>query len=108
MCRDCLVHVIVLNESHLCLILSSYFDYYHYDRIHFGLGKDSPFERQVQYRPAKSAKVIELPGSMDSITATNGKRPLRQRFYRLLSDLLRPAVFSSFRVLLCMVNTQIF
>jgi len=42
-------------------ILSSYFDYYHYDRTHYGLGKDTPFERPVQPRPAKGAKVIELP-----------------------------------------------
>jgi transposase InsO family protein len=54
--RDCLDHVIVLNESHLKRILISYFDYYHYDRTHYGLGKDTPVER-----PAKGAKVIELP-----------------------------------------------
>ena len=59
--RDCLDHVIVLNESHLSRILSSYFDYYHYDRTHYGLGKDTPGERPVQPRPAKGAKVIELP-----------------------------------------------
>jgi transposase InsO family protein len=59
--RDCLDHVIVLNESHLSRILSSYFDYYHYDRTHYGLGKDTPFERPVQPKPAKGAKVIELP-----------------------------------------------
>jgi transposase InsO family protein len=59
--RDCLDHAIVLNESHLNRILSSYFDYYHYDRTHYGLGKDTPFERPVQPRPAKGAKVIELP-----------------------------------------------
>ena len=47
--RDCLDHVIVvLNESHLSRILSSYFDYYHYDRTHYGLGKDTPVERPVQ------------------------------------------------------------
>ena len=59
--RDCLDHAIVLNESHLSRILSSYFDYYHYDRTHYGLGKDTPVERPVQPRPAKGAKVIELP-----------------------------------------------
>ena len=59
--RDCLEHVIVLNASHLKRILSSYFDYYHYDRTHYGLGKDTPLERLVQPRPAKGAKVIELP-----------------------------------------------
>ena len=59
--RDCLDHVIVLNESHLSRILSSYFDYYHYDRTHYGLGKDTPVERPAQPRPTKGAKVIELP-----------------------------------------------
>ena len=59
--RDCLDHAIVLHESHLSRILSSYFDYYHYDRTHYGLGKDTPVERPAQPRPSKSAKVIELP-----------------------------------------------
>jgi hypothetical protein len=34
--RDCLDHAIVLKESHLSRILSSYFDYYHHDRTHIG------------------------------------------------------------------------
>jgi putative transposase len=59
--RDCLDHVIVLNESHLSRILSSYFNYYHYDRTHYGLGKDTPVECPAQPRPTKGAKVIELP-----------------------------------------------
>lgn len=59
--RDCLDHVIVLNESHLSRILSSYFDYYHFDRTHYGLGKETPVECPVQPRPGKGAKVIELP-----------------------------------------------
>ena len=58
---DFLDHVIVLNESHLSRILYSYFQYYHYDRTHYGLGKDTPVERPVQSKPAKGAKVIELP-----------------------------------------------
>ena len=59
--KDCLDHVIVLNESHLKRILISYFQYYHYDRTHYGLGKDTPVGRPVQPRPTKDAKVIELP-----------------------------------------------
>jgi transposase InsO family protein len=45
--RDCLDHVIVLNESHLSRILTSYFQYYHYDRTHYGLAKDTPVECPV-------------------------------------------------------------
>ena len=59
--RDCLDHVIVVNESHLKRVLSSYFDYYHHDRTHYGLGKDTPFERPVQSKPEQRSKVIELP-----------------------------------------------
>jgi hypothetical protein len=60
-CRDCLDHAIVLSESHLKWILISYFIYYHYDRTHYGLGKDTPVARPVQSKSAKGAKVIELP-----------------------------------------------
>ena len=59
--RDCLDHVIVLNTGHLKRILTSYFEYYHCDRTHYGLGKDTPVERPAQSKPAKGAKVIELP-----------------------------------------------
>ena len=59
--RDCLDHLIVLNESHLKRLLSSYFHYYHYDRTHYGLGKNTPFERPVQSKPSQASKVIELP-----------------------------------------------
>ncbi len=58
--RDCLDHVIVLSESHLKRILSSYFTYYHHDRTHYGLGKDTPVERSIQPMPAKAGKLIEL------------------------------------------------
>ena len=59
--RDCLDHVIVLSESHLKQILTSYFEYYHCDRTHYGLGKDTPVERPIQPRPAKGCKLIEFP-----------------------------------------------
>jgi hypothetical protein len=45
----------------LKLILSSYFIYYHCDRTHYGLSKDTPFARSVQTKPTKGGKVIELP-----------------------------------------------
>ena len=57
----------MLNESHLKRVLSSYFDYYHHDRTHYGLGKDTPFERPLQPKPDQRSKVIELPrvGGLD-------------------------------------------
>jgi len=59
--RDCLNHVIVLNSNHLKRILTGYFEYYHCDRTHYGLGKDTPVERPIQCRPAEGGKVIEFP-----------------------------------------------
>jgi putative transposase len=40
--RECLDHVIVLNERHLRHVLSSYFQYYHEARTHLSLDKDCP------------------------------------------------------------------
>ena len=57
--RECLDHVIVLNERHLRRILSSYFDYYHRSRTHLSLGKDCPEPRPVH--PPGAGKVIALP-----------------------------------------------
>jgi putative transposase len=56
--RDCLAHVIVLNEGHLKRILISYLDYYHRWRRHLSLGMDSSESRSVQ--PAAFGKVVEF------------------------------------------------
>jgi len=54
--RECLDHLIVIDERHLRRILASYFDYYHRSRTHLSLGKDSPVPRPVE--SAKSGKII--------------------------------------------------
>ena len=59
--RDCLNHVIVLNESHLKRILTSYFQYYNNDRTHCSLDKDTPNARPTLSKPNTCSKVIELP-----------------------------------------------
>jgi len=40
--RDCLDHVVVLNERHLRKLLKKYFVYYHESRTHLGLAKEAP------------------------------------------------------------------
>ena len=45
--RDLLDHVIPLNERHLKRLLSDYVRYYHLDRTHLGLEKDTPNLRPV-------------------------------------------------------------
>ena len=52
--------MIVLHTEHLRSILSAYLDYYHNDRTHLSLGKDTPFGRAVEKRP-ENGKVVALP-----------------------------------------------
>ena len=57
--RECLDHVIVLSEAHLCHILGAYIGYYQGSRTHLSLDKDTPDPREVQ--PPTMGEVIELP-----------------------------------------------
>jgi putative transposase len=56
--RECLDHVVVLNELHLRRILRAYFAYYHCARTHLSLDKDAPDARPVE-RP-EAGKVVPL------------------------------------------------
>jgi len=56
--RDCLDHMIILNEKHLYNVLHEYiFEYYNVSRTHMSLGKDSPVHRPTQ----KDGKVVCKP-----------------------------------------------
>ena len=46
--RECLNHVIVINEMHLRRTLSAYVSYYQNSRTHLSLAKDAPTPRRVQ------------------------------------------------------------
>ena len=46
--RECLDHVIILNERHLRSVLREYVDYYHRSRTHLGLEKDCPVPRAAE------------------------------------------------------------
>jgi putative transposase len=59
--RDLLDHVIVLNQRHLRRLLKEYIRYYHEDRTHLGLGKDTPGGRVAAAAPPSGSKVISLP-----------------------------------------------
>jgi hypothetical protein len=54
--RECLDHVIVLNERHLKEIISCYLDYYHRWRTHLSLAMDPPGGRAAQ--PPILGKVV--------------------------------------------------
>jgi len=59
--RELLDHVIPLNERHLRRLIRDYVRYYHLDRTHDGLGKDTPARRPIENNPGNRAKVISLP-----------------------------------------------
>ena len=46
--RECVDHIIVLDEAHLCRVLKSYARYYNDVRTHRSLDKDAPVSRPVQ------------------------------------------------------------
>ena len=57
--RECLDHVLILNEGHLRRLLSFYLAYYHQARPHLGLGHNAPEPRAVE--PPERGRVIAEP-----------------------------------------------
>jgi putative transposase len=57
--KDCLDHVIAINESQLRRVIRSYVAYYHEDRTHLGLEKDTPEERPIE--PPEMGEVVAIP-----------------------------------------------
>ncbi len=62
--RDCLDHVIAINERQLRQVIRSYVDYYHEDRTHLGLAKDAPEERPVEPREMGEVVAISRVGGL--------------------------------------------
>lgn len=56
--RECLDHVIVLDEKHLRRILRDYLAYYHDSRTHLALEKDAPNSREVE--PPDRGNVVAI------------------------------------------------
>ena len=59
--RELLDQVIVFSEAHLRKLVREYIRYYHEDRTHDGLGKDTPYGRAVERRPTPESKLISIP-----------------------------------------------
>ncbi len=58
--RDLFNHVIVLNERHVKRLMTEYVRYYHQDRTHLGLGKQTPAGRRAAVNTTMSTKVISI------------------------------------------------
>jgi transposase InsO family protein len=59
--RNLLDHVIVLNERHLKRLMSEYVRYYHEDRTHLSLLKETPYDRQEATDTSVSCNVVSMP-----------------------------------------------
>ena len=59
--RDLPDHVIVLNEQHLKRLMKGYVRYYHDDRTHLGLEKETPAGREPAARIKADCKVVSMP-----------------------------------------------
>lgn len=55
--RECLDHVVVLNQRHLRKMLKSYLAYYHRSRTHLALEKDAPEPREIMNR----GRIVAIP-----------------------------------------------
>jgi putative transposase len=58
--REFLDHVIILNEVHLRRLVRDYISYYHADRIHDSLEKDTPAMRPISPKPDISANLVSF------------------------------------------------
>jgi hypothetical protein len=84
--RECLDHLIAINEAHLRRILTSYFAYYHRSRVHLSLERNTPVPRRVEHpsvrmhNPLRRAKVVgpthrrKPAGSRTVVDATSTRR----------------------------------
>ena len=70
--RDCLDHVIVLDEVHLRRILAKYFDYYNETRCHLSLQGDAPAPRVVQTRGEQGGRASPGARTSPSIRTSGG------------------------------------
>jgi len=58
--REMLDHVIPLNEKHLRRLVRDHVSYFHDDRIHDSLAKDTPNRRPVEKRPSPDKHICHL------------------------------------------------
>jgi transposase InsO family protein len=57
--RECLDHLIVFHERSLHWHLRTFVDYYHRNRVHLALEKDTPEPRPIQQQ--ESGRIVSMP-----------------------------------------------
>jgi putative transposase len=59
--QDLLNHVIILNQQHLKRLMAEYVRYYHEDRTHLGLAKNTPAGRPSAIGSCVESKIHWFP-----------------------------------------------
>ena len=59
--RDLLDHVIAVNERHLKRLMNEYIEYYHDDRTHLALVKETPAGRTAETSSGSGLRVVSMP-----------------------------------------------
>ncbi len=59
--RELFDHVVVFSERHAVRLARAYIAYFHEDRTHLGLSKDTPSRRPLTLPPSSTAKVVAMP-----------------------------------------------
>jgi hypothetical protein len=77
--RELLNHVIPLNEFHLRRLGREYLAYYHQDRTHIGLNKNTPAERAIEIRSRLQSRILSTArlGGFNIVTAGRKQREIR-------------------------------
>ena len=93
--RECLDHVIVLDERHLKRILRKYVDYYHSCRTHLSLEKDAPEPRRVESPAMGKVRAIPKVGGLHhQLHSTRCLSPIRSERLPDFSHQLTPLPLS--------------
>ena len=71
--RECLDHLIVFHERNLHRHLRTFVDYYHRNRVHLALEKDTPEPRPIQ--PLEFGRIVSIPVLGGRITDMSGAPP---------------------------------
>ena len=72
--REILDQFIPLHGEHLRRLIRDYLNYYHDDRIHDSLAKDTPHRRPVESKPSPAATVISHNRLADFIIGMAGRK----------------------------------
>jgi transposase InsO family protein len=59
--RELLDYAIVVNERHLKRLMNEYVRYYHEDRAHLALAKETPAGREAGKNPGPGHRVVSMP-----------------------------------------------